>query len=357
MLATRDIAPMKDGEGSLGTEKKKWKELWVENINGGKADSIPVGVILPYGANGDIPSGYLLCDGAAYSRAMFPDLFANIGTTHGAGDGSTTFNVPDYNQAKRFVQGSTVAGTVKSAGLPNITGAQDTLNGSTGTPGTWSQASTGAFYNDGPNCYNDVATQGVSYDRASHLKFDASRSNPIYGASNTVQPPALTARFIIKAFDRQTADSALIDITQYANALAGKADRDLSNLTAAGEAKITSLPYKHDFTIIYPNGGSEASPANVTIGSTYVESNPFPGYYVATYCEIKYTDGKWYAINWQDAYGNGSHSGGVWSYQDYTTDSVVVKTGSQHLLDYPSWSAGTLPCRVKVWKIGKIPIN
>lgn len=41
------------------------------------------------------PSGYLLCDGAAVSRSTYSDLFGVISTTFGAGDGSTTFNLPD----------------------------------------------------------------------------------------------------------------------------------------------------------------------------------------------------------------------------------------------------------------------
>ena len=49
------------------------------------------------------PSGYLKCNGAAVSRTTYADLFAIIGTTHGAGDGSTTFNVPDLRG--EFVRG------------------------------------------------------------------------------------------------------------------------------------------------------------------------------------------------------------------------------------------------------------
>jgi microcystin-dependent protein len=41
------------------------------------------------------PSGFLECDGSAVSRSTYAALFAVIGTTYGAGDGSTTFNVPD----------------------------------------------------------------------------------------------------------------------------------------------------------------------------------------------------------------------------------------------------------------------
>ena len=49
------------------------------------------------------PAGYLKCNGAAISRTTYADLFAIIGTTWGAGDGSTTFNVPDLRG--EFVRG------------------------------------------------------------------------------------------------------------------------------------------------------------------------------------------------------------------------------------------------------------
>jgi microcystin-dependent protein len=50
-----------------------------------------------------VPSGYLKCNGAAISRTTYSDLFAIIGTTHGEGDGSSTFNVPDLRG--EFVRG------------------------------------------------------------------------------------------------------------------------------------------------------------------------------------------------------------------------------------------------------------
>ena len=43
-----------------------------------------------------VPYGWLKCDGAAISRTAYAALFAAIGTTWGAGDGATTFNVPDF---------------------------------------------------------------------------------------------------------------------------------------------------------------------------------------------------------------------------------------------------------------------
>ena len=56
-----------------------------------------------YDASSSTPSGYLYCGGAAVSRTTYADLFALLGTTHGTGDGSTTFNLPDYRG--RFLRG------------------------------------------------------------------------------------------------------------------------------------------------------------------------------------------------------------------------------------------------------------
>lgn len=61
----------------------------------------PAGLIMPYGGS-SAPTGFLLCDGTAYSRASYSTLFAAIGTSYGSGDGSTTFNVPDAKGRSLF---------------------------------------------------------------------------------------------------------------------------------------------------------------------------------------------------------------------------------------------------------------
>ena len=58
--------------------------------------SEPAGIVMPF-AGSTAPQGYLLCDGSAVSRTDYADLFTAIGTVYGAGDGSTTFNVPDLS--------------------------------------------------------------------------------------------------------------------------------------------------------------------------------------------------------------------------------------------------------------------
>ena len=57
-------------------------------------EGIPTATIVPW-SDSSVPSGFLECNGAAVSRTTYSALFAIIGTTYGAGDGSTTFNVPD----------------------------------------------------------------------------------------------------------------------------------------------------------------------------------------------------------------------------------------------------------------------
>lgn len=68
---------------------------------------VKVGVIEAFGGQ-VAPDGYLICDGGEISRTLYSDLFAVIGTTYGSGDGSTTFNLPNYTSA-RMVTSDTVA--------------------------------------------------------------------------------------------------------------------------------------------------------------------------------------------------------------------------------------------------------
>jgi len=57
---------------------------------------MPPGSIIKYAVSGSIPAGYLACRGQAISRTSYSRLFGLIGTTFGSGDGSTTFNLPDF---------------------------------------------------------------------------------------------------------------------------------------------------------------------------------------------------------------------------------------------------------------------
>ncbi len=64
--------------------------------------TMPAGAVI-FHASPTVPAGYLECNGAAVSRATYAALFAAIGTAHGYGNNSTTFNLPDLRG--RFVRG------------------------------------------------------------------------------------------------------------------------------------------------------------------------------------------------------------------------------------------------------------
>ncbi len=65
--------------------------------DGQASGTLPVGFVAMYGT-ATPPTGWLLCDGAAVARTTYANLFAVIGTSYGAGDGSTTFNLPSFQQ-------------------------------------------------------------------------------------------------------------------------------------------------------------------------------------------------------------------------------------------------------------------
>ena len=85
------------------------------------AQLVPTGTILAFGGV-TAPNGFLICNGSEVSRTTYANLFAVIGTRYGAGNGSTTFNVPKLNDGS-FVRGvaSGSVGTKYSASLPPLT--------------------------------------------------------------------------------------------------------------------------------------------------------------------------------------------------------------------------------------------
>lgn len=148
----------------------------------------PTGTVIAFAGN-SVPAGYLICNGAAVSRTTYAGLFAVIGTTYGAGDGFSTFNLPDL--IGKFIQGSGNAGRVKEAGLPNIEGTFYSSHGQ-----SMVGKETGPFTGKDAGSYG--FDSGGNQERGITVTFDASRSNSIYGNSDTVQPPAVTMRYYIK---------------------------------------------------------------------------------------------------------------------------------------------------------------
>lgn len=90
----------------------------------------PAGVIMAFAAS-SAPTGWLICDGSAISRATYATLFAVVGTTWGVGDGSTTFNIPDFRG--QFLRGFDSRATSTSNDTTRISGI--TTSGNTTVSG------------------------------------------------------------------------------------------------------------------------------------------------------------------------------------------------------------------------------
>ena len=82
----------------------------------------PAGALMPF-AGAAAPAGYLACDGSAVSRTTYAALYAAIGTTYGAGDGSTTFNLPDLE--RRAIVGAGGSATSTLANTVGATGGEE----------------------------------------------------------------------------------------------------------------------------------------------------------------------------------------------------------------------------------------
>ena len=217
-LINNNTTDFNSNPDSIGTDWAPWAGESIKPDSG-----TPIGAIEYFGTSA-APAGYLIANGAAVGRTTYPDLFAAIGTAFGEGDGSTTFNLPDL--IGRFAQGSDVPGQKLEAGLPNAIGKLSGFFGFTPVYKSGALSTTGSA---GVQFETIGVAGGASANKIINL--DLSESNPIYGASSTVQPPALTLLPCIKAFDAAT-DPGLIDITELAQEMADKTDK----MTAANAA-------------------------------------------------------------------------------------------------------------------------
>lgn len=184
-----------EGQVTEGTAKNVLMTPYLTKlmVNAAIPPAVPPGTIIHY-AGRTVPSGWLICNGANVSRTDYAALFAAIGTIYGAGNGSTTFGLPNLDG--RFLEGTTYTGSVgtyHSAGLPNITGVtkirSDCYVGYDSASGVFSrsvQQQTG------------WAAGAESRGGMNTLSFAASGSSSIYGRSGTVQPPSMVALVLIK---------------------------------------------------------------------------------------------------------------------------------------------------------------
>ena len=140
--------------------------------------AMPTGAILPF-AGISAPTGFLMCDGTAVSRSTYATLFSVIGTAFGSGDGSTTFNLPDYRDRTLFMRSDEAVGQTSLGSIPDHRHSIAVKTGSTG----W----------DGGGAHNGTSYSGYASEDTSLF------STSLYSKTvNKVIPSHASCNFIIK---------------------------------------------------------------------------------------------------------------------------------------------------------------
>ena len=244
--------------GFLGTEAE-----WLSSLKGDKGEdgrSLPIGFEY-FTVNTNIPNGSLPLFGAEYSREVFPDLWEYAQSQTGyiiteeewqalsnqnggnvpfysSGDGSTTFRVPSLKCWIKGANGIEEVGSYLAAGLPNIEGSFEPRPHPTGNKayGGAICMADGAFTlttQSSSVIYNGM-TEATGRYNLDTINMSAQLYNPIYGNSDTVQPPSIAGMWLVKAYGT---------VSEIGNADAEKAVKQYTRL----ENRINSI----DFDGIY----------------------------------------------------------------------------------------------------------
>ena len=166
-------------------------------------------------------------------KSAVDELFSTTGVAdfYILDETNNEFYLPRSKWFNQFTLDTDLVNNFNEAGLPNITANSGLrFRSNEGTP-------TGAFTSFG---YTTINAGGSSPVRFDGLNFDASLSNPIYGKSDSVQPPSSNKLLYYKVGDTIVNESE-IDIAQVLNELENKADIDASNFSSAGMANITGF--------------------------------------------------------------------------------------------------------------------
>lgn len=248
-----------------------------------KDTSMPIGLIFSHTCSASfVPENSLPCDGSEYPKTQFANLYNNwlvgkklntctysqyqsdIDTYGKCGKwGLDTENgkfktpyIPDGTHIQQAMTDGEL-GKIYNAGLPNITGSV------TGDefPNVVDASGEGALYVTADSG-RDTAV-GAGYPSAV-IRLDASRSNPIYGNSGTVQTDAVSLRYFVVVATGSINQSEM-DWSAWASSLQSKATIDMDNLSTAGKAKMAGLATpsnKYIDLTLGASGTAYTAPAN-----------------------------------------------------------------------------------------------
>ncbi|CAB3870070.1 phage tail protein [Achromobacter deleyi] len=302
----------------------------------------PAGSVAWWPLRSSIPAGQIPADGQTISRATYPDLAAMVmggkvpvvseadwladplkRGSYTVGDGSTTIRLPDLNGK---AAGSLGAVFIRGDGA-RTSGVAGSIANDTNRSHSHSLGVYGPTAGNSASFASGGGTAIATYFTAAN-------------GGDESKPLSAHGTWTIQAFGA---------VTNPGSADAAQLASDLASLGATLQNDVA-------FTIIYPNGGTAASPAPVSPNSRYVMANPFLGSHVICVAQIRFSDG-WCETGWySDFVGSASRAVGTKATQ--LGDSIVVTTGVSDIAS--PWNlTGTgatgarvnpVQSRVLVWK-------
>lgn len=163
----------------------------------------PTGALLAWPVGTSVPAGYLVANSQAVNRTVYANLFSVIGTTYGAGDGTTTFNLP--NPTERVLIGASAGIAVGSQGGSATVSLVEANNGPH-THRAIAAAQGATAYNTIWGSSPDSSKTGAVYPGDDGLAQSGTQENPIAttlessgtGVAFSVLPPYLAVIWLIK---------------------------------------------------------------------------------------------------------------------------------------------------------------
>lgn len=319
-----------------------------------EGNGVPVFTVFWWPSRQTIPAGYVVADGQELSQAVYPDIAKAIQRVDIPTVSETEWQ---SNPSKR---GSYVA--YSSPGqfrLPDYNGRSADSLGALFLRGDSGAIKNGEIQKDELRSHNHkcltIAVGGASgtgrFWWTNNINDGSYEDFVEYTGGIETRPINVTGCSIIKLITA-VINQAEVNVQQLITDNAKLLAR-LSVLESWQQAK--------RFIIIYPNGGTEASPANVEMNKRYIEANPFPHQAVICQAEILVNDVWAETGSFYFAWSSGGGGFGVLAHHLIETDQIVVQTGSWRVM-YGSNSAlgghgfnnielKTAPCRVKIWRI------
>ncbi len=199
----------------------------VKNIQDASKLGLPVG-FETFTTNPNLQAGWLPLLGGEYSRTAYADLWEWVQTQNGylieesawqskaaansgnvpfysSGDGSTTFRVPALKCWVRGADSISEVGGYLAAGLPNLTGTTKAAYGENNQTTNVGALQTDIYTIGSANGRQDGGNGSDGEPiQSAILTFNASKSNSIYGSSDTVQPKSIVGMWLVKAYGTVT---------------------------------------------------------------------------------------------------------------------------------------------------------